>query len=139
DITIATNLMESRLIAGAADLHQAMIAATGADQIWPSSEFFRAKWDEQIERHRKFGNTEYNLEPNVKSSPGGLRDIQMIGWVTKRHFRTRHLEALVQRGFLSRGQMNFRLEAHDFRSRLLYALPVEAGREEDRLLFDHHR
>src|SRR5690606_4992360 len=139
DITIATNLMESRLIAGAADLHQAMIATTGADQIWPSSGFFRAKWDEQIERHRKFGNTEYNLEPNVKSSPGGLRDIQMIGWVTKRHFGTRNYEELVERGFLSRDELNILLEGRDFLWRVRYALHVEAGREEDRLLFDHQR
>lgn len=139
DITVATNLMESRLIAGPSHLHAAMLAATGPDKIWPSSEFFRAKWDEQIERHRKFGNTEYNLEPNVKSSPGGLRDIQMIGWVTKRHYGTQLLEELVERGFLSREELNILLEGRDFLWRVRYALHVQAGREEDRLLFDHQR
>ena len=52
DITIATNLMESRLLAGPLPLFEAMRAATGPDKIWPSRDFFRAKWDEQLERHR---------------------------------------------------------------------------------------
>jgi [protein-PII] uridylyltransferase len=139
EITVATNLMESRLIAGPEALRQSMLAATGSDKIWPSNEFFRAKWDEQIERHRKFGNTEYNLEPNVKSSPGGLRDIQMIGWVTKRHFGAQPLEELVERGFLSHAELTMLLEGRDFLWRLRYALHMQAGREEDRLLFDHQR
>ncbi len=139
DITVATNLMESRLIAGSQPLHLAMLAATGPDKIWPSREFFRAKWDEQIERHRKFGNTEYNLEPNVKSSPGGLRDIQMIAWVTKRHYGTQRLEELVERGFLSSDELNTLMHGRDFLWRIRYALHMIAKREEDRLLFDHQR
>ncbi|HET8711100.1 MAG TPA: [protein-PII] uridylyltransferase [Spongiibacteraceae bacterium] len=138
DITVATNLMESRLLAGSPALHTEMIAATGPDQIWPSRDFFRAKWDEQIERHRKFGNTEYNLEPNVKSSPGGLRDIQMIGWVTKRHFGT-PLEELVERSFLTAEELRTLQEGRDFLWQVRYALHMFAKREEDRLLFDHQR
>jgi len=139
DITVATNLMESRLLTGPARLFQDLRAATGPDQIWPSREFFRAKWDEQIERHRKYGNTEYNLEPNVKSSPGGLRDIQMVGWVTKRHFGANHFEELVERGFLSADEMSILLQGRDFLWRVRYGLHILSGREEDRLLFDHQR
>lgn len=139
DITVATNLMESRVLAGPDELFNAMLAATGPDRIWPSHAFFRAKWDEQIERHRKFGNTEYNLEPNVKSSPGGLRDIQMIGWVTKRHFGTRQFEELVERNFLSGEELTMLVGGLDFLWRVRYGLHLLAGREEDRLLFDHQR
>ena len=85
DITIATNLMESRPIAGPVELFTTMRQLTGPDQIWPSRDFFEAKWQEQIQRHRKFDDTAYNLEPNIKEGPGGMRDIQMIGWVAKRH------------------------------------------------------
>jgi [protein-PII] uridylyltransferase len=139
DITIATNLMESRLLLGPPEQHRALLAATGPDRIWPSRDFFRAKWDEQIERHRKFGNTEYNLEPNVKSSPGGLRDIQMIGWVAKRHFGAHHTDELLERGFLSFEEATTLRQGLDFLWKVRYGLHLVAGREEDRLLFDHQR
>src|SRR5690606_32096591 len=81
DVTVITNLMESRTLVGDEALRQAMLDAVGPQHMWTSAEFFRAKRAEQHARHAKFNDTEYNLEPNVKSSPGGLRDIQTIGWV----------------------------------------------------------
>ncbi|WP_373097615.1 [protein-PII] uridylyltransferase, partial [Zhongshania sp.] len=139
DITVATNLMESRPLAGNDTLHADLMALVGPDQIWPSSEFFRAKWDEQIHRHRKFANSEYNLEPNVKSSPGGLRDIQMIGWVVKRHFGAQSIDELLERQFLSQDELDTLKEGQDYLWRVRFALHLLGGREEDRLLFDHQR
>jgi [protein-PII] uridylyltransferase len=136
DITIATNLMESRTLAGPDDLHRQLSEATGPDCIWPSAEFFRAKWQEQITRHRKFNNTEYNLEPNVKGCPGGLRDIQTIGWVAKRHFQAASTEELVARGFLTRAEYDTLVAGQNFLWRIRYGLHMLADREEDRLLFD---
>jgi [protein-PII] uridylyltransferase len=81
DISIATNLMEARLLHGNQFVFDEMIDATSPEHIWPSNDFYRAKWEEQISRHHRFANTEYNLEPNVKNGPGGLRDIQMIDWI----------------------------------------------------------
>ena len=56
--------------------------------MWSSDKFFREKLIEQRIRHEKYADTEYNLEPNVKSSPGGLRDIQFIGWIGERFWRS---------------------------------------------------
>jgi [protein-PII] uridylyltransferase len=138
DITTATNLMESRLIAGNPDLHTQMMAATAPSQIWPSRSFFRAKWDEQINRHRKHGNSEYNLEPNVKNSPGGLRDIQMIGWICERHFGIGR-ENWVKQHFLREEEIALLEEGKDYLWKVRYALHMLTGRKEDRLLFDHQR
>ena len=86
DITVLTNLMEARVIRGPGTLMPRLLDLIGTDKMWSSPEFFRAKLDEQRARHNKFADTEYNLEPNVKSSPGGLRDLQIIGWIAERHF-----------------------------------------------------
>ncbi len=136
DITVATNLMEARLLAGSQDLYAAMQAAVGPDRVWPSREFFAAKWAEQQARHAKFHNTAYKLEPNVKESPGGLRDIQMIGWVAKRHFGARTLHDLVAHDFLTEDEFAALKRGQDFLWRVRFALHVLAGRREDRLLFD---
>ena len=91
DIATATSLMESRLLCGREDMMLEMLDATAADQVWSAAEFFDAKFAEQVKRHQQYHDTAYNLEPNIKESPGGLRDIQMIGWVAKRHFNTQSL------------------------------------------------
>ena len=139
DVTVATNVMESRLIAGNAALYEAMIEMTGPKKIWPSRKFFEAKWNEQVARHHKYHNSENNLEPNVKESPGGLRDIQMIGWVAKRHFGAIRLRDLVRHGFLSQVEYNALDKGRSFLWRVRYALHVVSGRREDRLLFDHQK
>ncbi|WP_185266340.1 [protein-PII] uridylyltransferase [Halopseudomonas xiamenensis] len=139
DVTVITNLMESRILVGDQPLRQAMIDAVGPQQMWTSAEFFRAKRAEQHARHAKFNDTEYNLEPNVKSSPGGLRDIQTIGWVALRHFGTSNLRELVDQGFLNEPEYNILAGGRAFLWQVRFALHTLAGRAEDRLLFDHQR
>ncbi len=137
DLTVATTLMESRSLAGPVALFDDMQAATGPEHLWPSDQFFEAKRKEQIARHHRYDDTAYKLEPNVKGSPGGLRDIQMIGWVAKRHFDVQTLEELVAHEFLTPGQLARLSEGRAFLWRVRYALHVLTGRREDRLLFDH--
>lgn len=139
DITIVTNLMESRVICGAEKVFHAMRKRVGPDKIWPDQEFFRAKWAEQSERHEQYTNAEYNLEPNIKSSPGGLRDIQTIGWITKRHFAADDVSMLVPRGVLTEREFKQLSEGQDFLWRVRYGLHMLSDRPEDRLLFDHQR
>ncbi len=139
DITVITNLLEARQLAGSERLYQRMQEAIGPDRIWPSDAFFNAKWDEQQERRKKYGDTAYNLEPNIKENPGGLRDIQMIGWVCRRHFGTRTLHELVYRGFLTEPEYRTLMEGQTHLWKIRYALHRLSRRREDRLLFDYQR
>lgn len=137
DLTVITNLMESRTIAGPERLRQRMQEVTSTEQMWPSKDFFLAKHKEQRARHGKYNDTEYNLEPNVKGSPGGLRDIQTILWVARRHFGTLNLHAMVGQGFLLESEYALLASSQEFLWKVRYALHMLAGRAEDRLLFDH--
>ena len=139
DITIATNLMETRLICGDMNIRLAMIKKTGPNKIWASADFYRGKIDEQIARHHKHDDTEYNLEPNVKEAPGGLRDIQLANWTAKRHFDVHRRSQLVQKGFLSEEEYLTLRRDEEFLWRVRYGLHLIAGRPEERLLFDYQR
>jgi [protein-PII] uridylyltransferase len=139
DITVATNLQESRLLLGSQALYQQQLDACGPAHIWPGPAYFKAKLAEQVARHQKYHDTAYNLEPNIKESPGGLRDIQMIGWVAKRHYGAESLAELVQHGFLTEDEYRTLHEGQAFLWRVRFGLHVLAGRREDRLLFDFQR
>ncbi len=139
DVTVITNLIEARLVAGNADLFRQMREATGPDRIWDSQRFFAAKSDEQRKRWAKYGETAYNLEPNIKENPGGLRDIQMIGWVAKRHFAAETLHDLVHHGFLTEPECQELVAGQTRLWRIRFALHRLTGRREDRLLFDYQR
>ena len=90
DVTVLTTLMETRLLHGPGALFAELPVRIGTDRMWNSAEFFHAKLEEQKARHARYHDTAYNLEPNVKGSPGGLRDIQMIGWLAQRHLEHAH-------------------------------------------------
>jgi [protein-PII] uridylyltransferase len=139
DVTVITNLMESRLLCGSRGLFQAMQEAISPARMWPSEPFFEAKFAEQEQRHRRYHDTAYNLEPNIKDGPGGLRDIQMIGWVAKRHFGANDLRALVYHGFLSEEEYETLSEAQRFLWRIRCLLHGMSKRKEDRLAFDFQR
>ena len=137
DLTVATSLMEARQLCGPPEIGAAMQAAVAPDHIWPSAEFFAAKRKEQLARHHRYDDTANKLEPNVKGSPGGLRDIQLVGWVAKRHFGASTLGELVDHHFLTPGQLKRLIEGQEFLWRVRFGLHLLTGRREDRLLFDH--
>ncbi len=139
DLTVVTTMMEARLLAGSADLFAAMQQVIAPQNMWPSDRFFEEKRKEQIARHHRYHDTAYNLEPNVKGSPGGLRDIQMIGWVAKRHFGAATLAELVAHNFLTPVQLQRLEDGQAFLWRIRFALHILTGRREDRLLFDHQK
>ena len=138
DITVMTTLLETRLLSGSNDLLLEITRRLESEQVWPTATFFNGKIEEQSARHEKFGLTGYSLEPNVKSSPGGLRDIQVIGWIARRHFGI-GLDELPTGEFLTEEELALLNEGHDALSRVRFALHAKTGREEDRLLFEHQQ
>lgn len=137
DVTVITNLTEARPLIGDMALFAALTEAMRPEHMWPVDQFFRAKVAEQQARHAKYDDSAYKLEPNVKESPGGLRDIHTVAWVAKRHFGASSLTELRERGFLTKTECDELFAGQDFLWRVRFALHMITGRHEDRLLFDH--
>ncbi len=139
DVTIATALIEARHLAGDSALFDQLMRRTGPDQMWPTRKFFAAKLAEQRARYDKFDATAYKLEPNVKESPGSLRDIHTVGWVAKRHFGARTLHELIDHGFLEQDEYQQLIDGQEFLTQVRNGLHLLAGRKHDHLLFDQQR
>ncbi len=139
DITIATSLMESRYLCGAKTLYKKLNTLVEADNFWPSEQFFNAKVREHRERHKKFKDTSFNLEPNIKSNPGGLRDIQVMQWITLKHLKSNSLHHLIERNILTRREYRNLISHQQFLRRVRFALHALTGKREDRLSFEHQK
>jgi [protein-PII] uridylyltransferase len=139
DQTIMTNLLESRLLSGSRPLFENLAERLGPQHLWPSRKFFRAKLVEQRARYAKYHDTAYNLEPNIKEGPGGLRDIQLIGWIIKRHYNSQDLRNIVVHGWLTEAEYGELIHAQQFLWEVRFALHALTGRGEDRLLFDYQK
>ena len=137
DVTISTNLLETRTITGSNTLLQTVSKRVYSDEVHTSKSYFLAKREEQSERHQKYSGTEYNLEPNLKSSPGTLRDIQTIAWITKRHFGPDAPSTRSRYHFLTDEEFNMLDKGEAFLWRMRYGLQMIADRNENRLLFEY--
>lgn len=139
DVTILTALMESRTIVGDDELRLDMLKGIRPQRIWSPKAFYQAKKDEQEERHQKFNHTEFSLEPNVKTSPGGLRDIQTVMWIARRKFGAVTINDLVERNFLTWDESQILKESRKLLWKIRYGLHLISGRSDDRLLFEYQQ
>lgn len=137
DLTVATALIESRLIIG--NIHLTKWPRRIVSQTWTDKTFFDAKMDEQVKRYATHNDTESNLEPDIKNAPGGIRDINQIGWIAKRHFRVNRIYDLVHLGFISEFELGVLEEAESFLWEIRHHLHRLTKRDENRLLFDYQR
>jgi [protein-PII] uridylyltransferase len=134
DITVQTALLESRFLCGnralADSLNRAFFAHLDARA------FFQAKMREQQQRHLKFEDTPYALEPNCKESPGGLRDLQVVLWVAQASGLGRSWKELAAHGIIHVNTVRQIQRNETVIKRIRAHLHVLAGRREDRLVFD---
>jgi len=139
DVTILTAMMESRTLCGDDELRVRLARIIAPEKIWSPKEFYQAKRDEQIERHKKSDHTQYSLEPNVKISPGGLRDIHTVMWIARRKFGSVDFEDLVEQKFLTGAEGELLTQGRKFLWKIRFGLHLISGRDDDRLLFEHQQ
>ena len=136
DLTIITNLIEARHLCGDSTLLDKLNQRISSDKIWSSTQFFQAKLGEKTARYKRFGDTAYRVEPNLKESPGGLRDIQMISWVTKRAYSTLSLKELLEKELITPQEYIALIQSRDFLWQVRYAIHQLTKRKDDRLLLE---
>ena len=134
DVTVQTSLLEARLVAGAKK--NFLRLQKELDAVLDPKAFFVAKTLELRQRHNKFENTPYSLEPNCKESPGGLRDLQVILWVARAAGLGKSWDDLARNGLATAFEVR-QIKANEALLNLIRArLHLIAGRREDRLVFD---
>ncbi len=139
DQSVLTALLEARPLAAAEADAARLQEAIAPERVWPARAYFDAKIAEQHQRHARFGDTSDNLEPNLKDGPGGLRDLQLLGWLAQRSFGVRALEPLVALGHLSADEAAALERERRALCRLRYGLHLVANRREERLRFDYQK
>jgi [protein-PII] uridylyltransferase len=134
DVTVLTSMLESRLIAGARAQFEAFARAVVG--VVDREAYFHAKLLEQQQRHTKYNETPYSLEPNVKESPGGLRDLHVVLWIARAAgYGTRWAE-LARRGLVTAAEASI-IRLSERRVKEIRArLHLVTSRREDRLVFD---
>ena len=132
DVTVQTTLLEARLLAGKRELYSRFVRRA-ADALDPAA-FLQAKLLEQQQRHMRYAET--NLEPNIKESAGGLRDLQTVLWIARAAALGRSWGELVRRSVITRAEMREIQHNEQFLQWLRIRMHYLAGRREDRLLFD---
>lgn len=135
DVTVQTNLLEARLITGNGNLFQEMRETL--TQHLSQRTFFLAKQQEQIQRHTRFIDTDYNLEPNLKESPGGLRDLHTVLWISRACDFGSTWHELSRMGMITLPEARAISRHQSLLQTLRIRLHYLAGRREDRLLFDY--
>lgn len=134
DITIQTSLLDARFITGNRALFHDM--CNRYDHRMDPQAFFIAKMLETQQRHQKFGDTPYSLEPNCKDGPGGLRDLQVILWTAKAAKLGASWNELAEKGLLTTSEAQQLYKKEQAFKDIRIRLHIQAQREEDRLLFD---
>ncbi len=135
DVTVQTNLLEARLVVGAAPLFTEMCGAL--TQHLDHRAFYLAKHKEQTLRHARFLDTDYNLEPNLKESPGGLRDLQTVLWISRACGLGNTWRELAKANMITDAESRAIARHENLLQTLRIRLHYLAKRREDRIMFEY--
>lgn len=136
EISVATNMLEGRFLLGNKSLWLRLKEALYQPDFWDIKAFFRAKMAEKNERYARYHNTSYNLEPDLKHSPGGLRDLHLISWIMLRHYGVSSFVDLLNKGLLYPEEYKELIAAQAVLFRMRFALHLQLKRYDNRLRFD---
>ncbi|MGV8959480.1 MAG: [protein-PII] uridylyltransferase [Stenotrophomonas sp.] len=139
DQTVLTALIEARPVVADVAAQRALAQSVMPARVWPARDYFLAKREELLARHQRFGDTADNLEPDLKDGPGGLRDLNTLGWMALRSFGVSDLEALVGLGHLGIDEAAALKRERAVLAQLRFGLHLVAQRAEERLRFDYQK
>ena len=139
DASVFTSLLDARRLAGDPSMEQGLRAIVDDPALWPPAAYLAARLAERDARHARFNDTAYNLEPNLKDGPGGLRTLDSLRWLGRRLAHAEDFDDMVAEGLLDPAEKDTLEQAQATLRRYRFALHLEAGRAEERLLFDYQR
>lgn len=136
EISVATNMLEGRFLTGNSEFFYHFLERIHQDDFWEISEFFDAKVAEKDERYGRYNNTSYNLEPDLKHSPGGLRDLHLLTWIMLRHYGVFSLSELFEQELLFPEEYIELEQAEAVLFRMRFGLHLLLKRYDNRLRFN---
>ncbi|MEO7066692.1 MAG: [protein-PII] uridylyltransferase [Rhodanobacter sp.] len=139
DASVFTSVLDARRLAGDPALERSLRDIIDDPLLWPPHEYLAARLAERNARHARYDDTAYNLEPNIKEGPGGLRTLDSLRWMGRRLAHANDLSDMVVEGLLDPAEQVLLEQAEQTLRRYRFALHLEAGRAEERLLFDYQR
>lgn len=139
DASVFTSLLDARRLVGDPSMEKGLKAIVDDPALWPPAEYLAVRLSERDARHARYNDTAYNLEPNLKDGPGGLRTLDALRWLGRRLAHADDFDDMVVEGLLDPAEKDTLEQSESTLRRYRFALHLEAGRAEERLLFDYQR
>jgi [protein-PII] uridylyltransferase len=139
DASVFTSLLDARRLVGDPVMEEGLKTIVDDPSIWPPSTYLAVRLAERDTRHARYNDTAYNLEPNLKDGPGGLRTLDALRWLGLRLAHADDFDDMVAEGLLDPAEKDSLEQSEATLRRYRFALHLEAGRAEERLLFDYQR
>jgi [protein-PII] uridylyltransferase len=138
DFKVKTSLLDARFLCGDATLYGEFAAAMERDVLARGAErFFKEKLAETTDRHRRYGDSVYLLEPQLKEGEGGLRDLHTALWMARVKFKTNSIPELVRKSVITEREELELEAARDFLWRVRNSLHFRSGQHQDQLTFEY--